>query len=238
MATIKKKYSDNGRTHVLQTTAKTAQGDVDKGERYVSETTIQAINIFLPNWLPKLQHVSQFLSVREKEIREKNEALGFLDLVIRDVWEVQKRRKKRLKLPAEVLTYYGLPLSGIVPNIGKDKDLLAMAARMVKGDEEAVLAGFDPIANPSVEELQTALDAAEKELSEVAPADRNYDAAEEDVSNLRPEADSLVADVVDELKFNLRKRDGASQRRIIQSYGVEINYSTGTGPVEDDEPVE
>ena len=58
------------------------------------------------------------------------------------------------------------------------------------------------------------------------------------MANLRREADSLIEDVVDELKFNLRKRDGASQRRIIQSYGVEINYTSGTGPVDDDETIE
>ena len=235
MATIKKQYSDNGRTHLLQTTEKTAQGD---GENYVSATTVRAITAFLLTWVEKLLQVSKFLSVREKEIREKNVAVGYLDLVMRDVWEVQKRRRKRLDLPAEVLTYYGLPLSGIVPNIGKDKDMLTMAEKMVKGDEEAVLAGFDPIVNPSAAELQTALDAAKKELGEVAPVDRKYDEAEEEVAKLRPEADELIKDVIDELKFNLRKRDGSSQRRIIQSYGVEISYTNGSGPVDDDEEIE
>jgi hypothetical protein len=235
MATIKKQYSDNGRTHLLQTTVNTAQGD---GENYVSPSTIQAITAFLVTWLEKLLQVNQFLSVREKEIREKNVAVSFLDLVMRDIWEVQKRRRKRLSLPAEVLTYYELPLSGLVPPSMKEKDMLAKAANMIKGDAEAVLAGYDPIVNPSAAELQVALDAAVKELGEVAPADRNYDIAEEEVAKLRPEANDLISDVVDELKFNLRKRDGASQRRIIQSYGVEINYTNGSGPVDDDEPIE
>lgn len=235
MATIKKQYSDNGRTHVLQTTANTSQSD---GDKYVSTVTIEAIMTFLPNWTQKLENVSQFLSVREKEIREKNEAMGFLDLVVRDVWEVQKRRVKRLGLHAEVLTYYQLPLSSNVPKTIKRKELLALAANMIQGDKEAVLAGFDPIVNPSAAELQTALDAAKKESAEVAPADRNYDIAEEEVSNLRPEADALIEDVIDELKFNLRKRDGASQRRIIQSYGVEIDYTSGAGPVSEDETIE
>ncbi len=235
MATIKKQYSDNGRTHLLQTTAKTVESD---GENFVSAATVQAIAAFLITWFEKLLQVNTFLSVREKEIREKNVAVDYLDLIMRDVWEVQKRRRKRLSLPAEVLTYYGLPLSGIVPNIGKDKDMLTMAAKMAKGDAEAVLAGFDPIGNPTAAELQTALDAAKKELGEVAPADRNYDKAEEEVAKLRPEADELIKDVIDELKFNLRKRDAASQRRIIQSYGVEILYTNGSGPVDDDEEIE
>jgi hypothetical protein len=235
MATIKKRYSDNGRTHVLQTTVKTAKSD---GDNYVSATTVQDITNFLPNWNLKLEQVSQFLSVREKEVREKNIAMGFLDRIVRDVWEVEKRRVKRLDLPTEVLTYYQLPLNGNVPKTIKRKELLALAANMIQGDKEAVLAGFDPIVNPSAAELQTALDAAEKESAEVAPADRKYDEAEEEVSNLRPAADNLISDVVDEMKFNLRKRDRASQRRIIQSYGVEIDYTSGAGSISDDETID
>ncbi len=235
MGTIKKQYSDNGKTHVLQTTSKTAKSS---GDDYVSEETIQKIDAFLPSWIEKQLQLNQFLSTREKEVREKNEAIGKLDMIIRDVWEVEKRRVRRLELPAEVLTYYELPLSGIVPKIRKEKDLLATAANMIKGDEEAVAAGYDPIVNPSAAELKVALEAAKKELSEVAPADRNHDKAEEAVADLRPEADSLIEDVVDELRFKLRKRDAASQRRIILSYGIEIDYTSGTGPVDDDEPIE
>lgn len=238
MATIKKQYSDNGRTHLLQTSVQTAQSDAENGANYVSAKTIQDTDVFLPDWKSKLSDVSTFLSVREKEIREKNEAIGFLDLVVRDVWEVQKRRKKRHKLPAEVLTYYQLPLSAIVPNIRRDKDLLGIAEKMIDGDKEAVLAGFETIANPSVEELKTALKAAEKEFKEVAPADRNFDQAEEAVADLRPEANRLIGDVIDELRFNLRKRDPASQRRIIQSYGVEIIYNTSGQAPDDDEIIE
>lgn len=234
MAVIKKRYSDNGRKHVLETTVSTAE---KSGDNYVSPETVQKIITFLTVWLEKLLQLNKYLSEREKEIREKNDALDFLDMIMRDVWEVVKRRVRRQKLPAEVLTYYGLPLSGIVPKIGKEKDLLATAANMIKGDEEAIAAGYEAMINPSAAELQVALDAAKKELSEVAPADRNYDKAEEAVADLRPEADSLIEDVIDELKLKLRKRDAASQRRIISSYGAEIEYNTGNGPV-DDEPIE
>lgn len=235
MATIKKKYSDNGRKHLLETTLSTAK---KSGDNYVSPETIQKIISFLTVFAEALLQLNKFLSFREKEIREKNEAMGFLDLIMRDMWEVVKRRVRRQKLPAEVLTYYELPLSGIVPNIGKDKDLLATASKMIKGDKEAIVAGYEAMVNPSAAEVQEALDAAKKELSEVAPADRLYDKTEEAVAYLRPQADELIADVIDELKFKLRKRDAASQRRIISSYGVEIEYSTGDGPVDDDEPIE
>lgn len=235
MATIKKRYSDNGRKHVLETTVSTAE---KSGDNYVSPETVQKVKTFLVAWLERLLQLNAFLSTREKEIREKNEAMDFLDMIMRDIWEVVKRRVRRQKLPAEVLTYYGLPLSGIVPNVGKEQDLLATAANMIKGDEKAVAAGYEAMINPSVAELKVALEAAKKELSEVAPADRNYDKAEEAVANLRPEADELIADVVDELKFNLRKRDAASQRRIISSYGIQIKYATGEEPADDDEPIE
>ncbi len=50
---------------------------------------------------------------------------------------------------------------------------MGMATNIIKGDTEAVAAGYEAMLNPSVAEIQSALDAAIKELSEVAPADRN-----------------------------------------------------------------
>lgn len=238
MATIKKVYSDNGRSHVLRTTANTAQNDAAKGEAYLSTETLNSVIAFIPNWEQKLLQVNQYLSQREKEIREKNVALDFLDTVVRDVWEVEKRRVKRLALPAEVLTYYQLPLSGLIPKMSKEQDLFAIASKILTGDAEAVIAGYDTISNPSVSEVLQALDAAIKEKSDIAPADRAYDKAEEEVLNLRPQADELISDIVDELKFNLRKRDGASQRRIIRSYGIEISYTTGNIPSDENELIE
>ena len=81
--------------------------------------------------------------------------------------------------------------------------------------------------NPSAAELQAVLDTARSEFDDVAMADREYDKAQEEIERLRPQADDLIQDVFAELRFNLRKKDDASQRRIMRTYGAEFRYLKG-----------
>jgi hypothetical protein len=237
MALIIKKYSDNGRTSVLSKALETAKTDKGNNQHFISDETLYSVESFLPEWVACVTVVNKFLSLREKEVREKNIATHQLETVVRDLWDVAKRRIRRRKEPAEVLSYYQLPLSGIVPKFLKEKELLAISAKVIEGDQQAVAAGYPAMANPDALELKEALDIAQKEISDVAPADREYDQAEEAVEKLREQADLLISDIVDELKFNLRRKDAASQRRIILSYGIEIDYTNG-GSKDESVPLE
>lgn len=55
------------------------------------------------------------------------------------------------------------------------EDLLKTAENIVKGDANAVNAGYPAMVNPSVEEISTELSLARKEIEEVVPADRTYE---------------------------------------------------------------
>ena len=104
---------------------------------------------------------------------------------------------------------------------------------MVQGDAAAVAAGFPAMINPSATELKAQIDNARTEAADVAGADRAYDEAQEAAENLREHADDLIDDIAAELRFNLRKKDPASRRRIMRTYGVKYRYLKGE-PVEAD----
>ncbi len=104
---------------------------------------------------------------------------------------------------------------------------MTIAAHVVKGDAVAVAAGYPAMINPSAAELETMLDAAQSESNDVAMADRTYDAAQEAVAALRVRADELIAEVVAELRFNLRKKDAPSMRRVMSTYGAAFGYLKG-----------
>lgn len=227
MPIIKTKYSDDGRSAVIRKSIESATSDQAQGISYLSDELLTNLQTIQPTWTEKVTALNSFLSAREKEVREKNDAVSYLETVLRDLWEVLKRRVKRLNQPVEVLTFYQLPLSGIVPNVKKEGEILALAAKVVEGDAKAVEAGYPAMTNPSVEELQQAITSATNEINDVAPADRQYDVAQEAVEELREPVDAYIKDIIDELKFNLRKRDDASKRRIMKSYGIEFVYSNG-----------
>ncbi len=49
-----------------------------------------------------------------------------------------------------------------------------------------------------------------------------------------PRADELIADLVDDLEFGLRKMDGPGRRRMMRRYGIRFHYSPGEEPDPDD----
>ena len=131
-----------------------------------------------------------------------------------------------------------LPLSGDVPNPTTQEEWLALAAQVVQGDADAVAAGHPAMVNPSAARLQAVLAATMTEAEDVAMADRAYDEAQEAVAALRPRADELIEDVMAELRFNLRKKDPPSQRRIMRTYGARFRYLEGEPVDPDEEPAE
>lgn len=222
MPRLKANYNDNGRLTLLQKTLETAKSDQAAGNAWLSEELTEEIKNFLPGWEEKNQALSEFKSKKEKEIREKNLSVEFLDIVMRDFWAVLKRRVNRRNEPAEVLTFYQLPLSGALPNVRREEEIFAYASKMIEGDSKAVKAGYKPMQNPDAKELSEALQNARKEMSEVVPADRAYDEAQEAIEALRPEADKLIKDVIAELRFNLRKKDPAKSAQNYAGLWCEI----------------
>lgn len=226
--------SDNARLTFLKRSVSTAEQDSGSGNMYLSQLTTDSIKTFLSDFEQKVQVLSDKLSARSKESREATQALEKLKTYTRDLWEVLKRRVYRLEQPAEVLTFYELPLSGLIPKPTTREEWLTVADKIIIGDANAVKAGYPPMANPSAAELKEALQSAGNEIDEVAGSDREYDQAQEAVAALRPQASDLIHEVMDELQFNLRKKDDASQRRIIRTYGATYKYLQGE-PVDEEE---
>ncbi len=166
-------------------------------------------------------------SDRSKEVREANAATAIVITYTRDMWEVLKRRVHRLGQPAEVLQFYGLPLDGTIPIYTTNDQWLQAAQTCIEGDAAAVLAGYPAMANPSAAELALVRSAAFTESNDVADADREYDLALAAADALVPEVDLVIEDMMAELRFNLRRMDYPSQRRIQRSYGATFRTLPG-----------
>ncbi len=227
MAKYEQPKSNRDRLTFLKRSAVTGPQDVKSGNPYVSQETLVAIAAFLPDFETAVHAVNEKMGARSKEVRERAAAIERIGLYARDLWAVLKRRASRLDQPAEVLTFYQLPLNGTIPKPTSQEQWLTLAAQVVKGDADAVAAGYPAMINPSAAELQAVLDAARSESDDVAMADRAYDAAQEAVEALRDQADEWISEVMAELRFNLRKRDAPSQRRIMRTYGATYSYLAG-----------
>lgn len=220
-------YSHAMRHRVLIRTALTGATDIAAGRNYISAATLAAVNAIKTTYGNALAALPALSSDRSKEVRESNAAAAVVQVYVRDLWEVLKRRAARTGQPAEVLQFYGLPLDGNVPILTTNDQWLQAAQTCVNGDAAAVLAGYPAMANPSAAELATVLAAATTESIDVADADREYDLAMAAADALVADVDMVIEDVMAELRFNLRRMDYPSQRRIQRSYGATFRTLPG-----------
>lgn len=208
------------RLQVLARAIQTGQMDIDAGRNYVTQDTIDRMNALRPAYAAAVQAIPVASAARSKEVRERNEAIAVLEVWVRDFWVVLKRRVHRLNQPAEVLVFYGLPLDGTLPTPFTPADWIQAAENCVQGDADAVAAGYPAMQNPAVPELVAVLTAATTEAGEVAEADRLHDEALAGAAALVPDIDEVITDLMEELRFNTRKMDYPSQRRIQRTYGA------------------
>lgn len=216
--------SDLKRNDFLNRCANAAAKDKELGVSYLPETVVTKLNEVKPNFNSLFKKLKTSLSDREKETREKNESIDILHAYVRDFWYVAKRRAVRLDQPAEVLTKYGLPLSGDTPKLTNEGEILAAAKHIVTGDASLIEDGFPAMANPSAEEISGVLMQAEKERDDISPADRSYNIFQKEIRSLSVPVDELIRDIADHIQFAVRKEKASNQRRIMRTYGFEYRY--------------
>ena len=225
--------SDADRLFCLKCTLDMARKDSQAALYYVDEATADNVETLIAQFEPAYQALNAKLGQRVRVTEGKVTALGDLETHVRDFWEVGKRMVARRKLAPALLAYYGLAQDGSVPKSATDTSWLDFGAQIVKGEADAVAAGYPAMSNPSAADVAAQLTLAQAEFNQVGGTDRAYDTAQETVAALRVTVDEMIQEIMAQLRFSLRKKDEASQRRIMRSYGAKFTYAEGETPDED-----
>jgi hypothetical protein len=219
--------SDSARLKFLAKSLQAARHDRRVDNTYLPPALEEEVADLLPIFDAALKTLKVHQSERSQQVETRNAALERLKTYLRDFWEVLKRRVERLDQPSSLLEIYGLPTDGKVPKLTTYESWLNAAADAVQGDVEATTLGYEPMINPSAEELRTVLDKVYQQTAQVAAAERTYEKSLETVNSLREDVDRLIKDIVETLRFKLRKKSAAEQRRILHLYGARFRYRKG-----------
>ena len=219
--------SDNSRLAMLNRTQQTGSQDRAAGKSTISQETLDSVQSFIPQFEAALHDVNARLSERIQSTNTANTAVDTLKTYIRDIWEQTRRRTRRENLEPAYLRFYQLTANGRSPNLTSRDEWLNMGRSLIQGDAAAVAAGFPAVVNPSVAELQTALDTAATAVNNIAAYDRAYDDAQKSLAELRLQADDLCQRTISELRFTLYNLDPASRRRIMRTYGARYRLRPG-----------
>ena len=222
--------SDEKRMQFLCKTLDADLADRRRGHPYLHPDLRDQVAGLLPAFESALKTLDARQSFRSQQIRDRNAALDELVTYLRDFWEVLKRRVAREHQPASLLEIYGLPRDGLVPKPTTYEEWLNAAAQVVQGDADATAVGYAAMINPSAEEVRTRLDEVYRRAAAVATAERDHNMAQENVVELRAEADEIIQDVMDTLRFRLRNLEFDEQRKIMHRYGANFRYRKDEQP--------
>ncbi|PXY02164.1 hypothetical protein DF185_05835 [Marinifilum breve] len=216
--------SDLGRLKLLDRVTVTASNDAELGKGFLPAELLTDIETQKSAYQSVYDKFNASLSTKSKEVREKQECFSKLDLYVRDFFDVLKRRTIRLEHPAEILRFYNVAINGELPDFRKDEDLLKTSENIVKGDVNAIAAGFPAMANPSAEEIGDVLTASQKEMAEIVPADRAYEMVQKELDQMREPIDDLIREIADYIQFAVRKDKSSNVRRKMRTYGFRYQY--------------
>ncbi len=237
MPRLQKPESAIDRLSLLKKSTETADKVQEGDKTYLTPATLQRIADFTPQFEAGMGRLGTFSSLKQKEIREKNSAMSELQTYMRDIWAGKRRHIYRENLHLEVFAYYQLPQSGNNPDLTQEGQWLETAQFMIEGEANAIKAGYPLMANPSMAEMEAKLVIARKERKEASEADKQFDKAQEAVSDLMPEAKKIIDRIIAELNFYLYEKDDASRRRIMRNYGVRYVYTINEQNEDEDDNV-
>ncbi|BAX82210.1 hypothetical protein [Labilibaculum antarcticum] len=233
MASLVLPTSDLNRLKMLDRSIATAQKDAVLGTSFIPPKLLREAEELKLKFRTVYDLSNSSLSVRQKEVREKNETFVKLEVVVRDFFDGLRRRTYRMDHPAEVLRYYNITAGGELPTFSKDMDLVTAAENILLGEQKAVEAGYPAMSNPSAEEVALALESAKKEFDEIAPADRAVNKVQKDLAEVREPVDEMIKEIAAYIQFSMRNETTSNVRRFMRTYGFEYRYLQGE-PVDEE----
>lgn len=220
MAYVEYPSNNNSRSLFLKTCFSSVAEDESSGSAVLGSKTINLVAKLNEEFHGILKQLELSSTNRAHEVEEKSSAMNRADLFLHHFWIGAKNKAIREEYPPSYLTYFAIPLSGIIPRTNATPAIFPLIDTVIQGEMDAVAAGYAPMANPTVEELKAVKAAAEKEVSDVSIADKAVDSDSAELAAIREEVDKLARDIVLEFRFLLRDEDESSQRRIMRKYGV------------------
>jgi hypothetical protein len=133
--------------------------------------------------------------------------------------------------PKDDRGFYQLPISsGAVPDLKSEEKIITWGDRIVAGDPLRVAAGGAPMAMPTAAEVTAELNAYKAENNIQSNLKGAYDQAQEAVAALRPETDSLILRMWNEIETAYSEEAAPSKRRKSREWGVVYIPSPGEAP--------
>jgi hypothetical protein len=187
----------------------------------ISESTF----ILLETVLPQFQHALINLdAARRNQISKSKDYAEFLKkarIYISHFIQVLNFAIARGELKSETRDFYGLPAyTNSLPSLITDKDLIEWGKKLIDGEQKRIQKGGNPIYNPSIAlvkvNYEKFVDAFHFQKNLISTSKR----ASKLVNSLRPEADTVILQIWNEVEQTFSQLDEIQKRESASEYGI------------------
>ena len=234
MPSLNRPNSDNTRVKALQGAFNKAQSTPPANLAF-SGATLVLLTAFLPNLEAEMQQRGSALTSQTAATGALTASRRMLHMFITHFFRVFNFAVARGQFPTTDRGHYQLDVnSESAPLLPNDAELTLWAGRIALGETARVAAGGTPMAFPSAAQVAAAATAFQTQKGVQSSSKDAYNQQQEEVENMRAEADELIDDIWDEVLFTFRKHTPASMRRNAREYGLVYVPAPGEIPTADD----
>ena len=218
-------------------TGKTKKDNTLPANVVLTPNTITRLDTTQPLFKQRMQERGNALQAQSNATAAKNAAQAKAKLFISHFIQGFNNGADRDYFPKSHKAFYQLDVnSDSVPTMDTEAEVNLWGDRLIEGDAERITAGGAAMSMPSIAEVTTEVNLFKTLNTEQSTLKDAYDNAQEAVSDMRPEVDSLILRIWDEVETAFNDEPIESKRRKAREWGVvyiSTQKATITGLVTD-----
>jgi hypothetical protein len=216
---------------------KTKKDNTAPADVVLTPDTITRLNTTQPLFSQKMQARGNALQAQTDATVLKDAAMEKARMHISHFFQTFNNGVARGVFPASHRAFYQLDVnSDSVPQMDTEAEVNLWGNHLIDGDAERITAGGAAMSMPAIAEVTTEVNFFQTLNADQSTAKDAYDNAQEAVSDMRPEVDSLILRIWDEVETAFNDEPIESKRRKAREWGVvyvSTQKATITGMVTD-----
>ncbi len=190
-----------------------------------SQKNYQRVQNIIPAFENAISFYRQTYSNQVKKNREYTRTIKMARLYISHFIQVMNMAILRGELKSDIRRYYSLEAyANRIPPLNTESEIINWGKNIIEGEQERIAYGGTPISNPTIAVVKVRYE----KFTEAHHFQKNLKkktfAAHEKISGLRPEANSIIADVWDEVEESYKHLPDDLRREKAKKYGVVYVY--------------
>jgi hypothetical protein len=196
----------------------------------MSPSTITRLDTAQPLFKQKMQARADALSAQSASTSGTDAQRNSTRMYISHYFQAFNNGVARGMFTAAERAYYKLDISSeAVPALDSDEKLLTWGANLIEGDAQRIAAGGAAMAMPTTAEVDAVFSVFATSNQQQSNLKDAYDQAQEAVSSMRNDVDSLILRMWNEIEASFSEEDAPSKRRKAREWGVVYISSPGEG---------